>query len=435
MATELYTVDAKGTATFHFHPGQLRAWDSDRRFVFIFAGTQGGKTSFLPWLLWREITRTADPAGGENDYIAATASYDLFKLKLLPSIRECFEYGLRWGRYWPSERIMELADPSTGKFWANHSDDRMWGRIVLRSAVAGGGLESLTARAALLDECGQDGFTLETWEAVLRRLSLHRGRVLAGTTPYNLGWCKTEVYDRWAGGDTDFDVIQFDSTLNPRFSDAEYERAKATMPPWRFAMFYRGMFSRPAGMIYDCWDDALHLVPDFPIPREWPRSVGIDFGAVNTSLIWLAQDLEKDVWYVYRESLEGGQATRDHVKSAERAARYENVIGWWGGAPSEDQQRLDWGQEGVGVMRPPISDVEGGIARVYGLLKPVRLRVFRSCRGLIDEIGMYRRKLDDNQQPTDDILDKRTFHRLDALRYVVSGVTGGVVERAPTIWR
>ena len=66
-------------------------------------------------------------------------------------------------------------------------------RIVLRSANAEGGLESLTGKAAVLDECGQDDFTLEAWEAIQRRLSLSRGRVLGGTTPYNLGWLKTQI--------------------------------------------------------------------------------------------------------------------------------------------------------------------------------------------------------------------------------------------------
>src|SRR5207245_1251149 len=135
-------------------------------FTFVFAGTQGGKTSFGPWWLWREIQETAR-SGELNDYIAATASYDLFKLKFLPALRETFEHVLRIGRYWSGDRIIELADPESGKFLASRSDDRMYGRIILRSAAGGGGMESLTGKAALLDECGQDEFTLETWEAIL----------------------------------------------------------------------------------------------------------------------------------------------------------------------------------------------------------------------------------------------------------------------------
>jgi hypothetical protein len=183
----------------HLHPGQTKAWDSQRRFVFVIAGTQGGKTSFLPWLLHREIEHC-----GDGDYIAATATYDLFKLKLLPEMKRVFCDLLGW-EYSASDRVMTKGER----------------RIILRSANAAGGLESATAKAALLDECGQDDFRLESWEAVQRRLSLSQGRVFAGTTPYNLGWLKTEVFDRWRAGDTDFDVVQFKNIQNPRFPEGQ----------------------------------------------------------------------------------------------------------------------------------------------------------------------------------------------------------------------
>ncbi len=42
---------------------------------------------------------------------------------------------------------MEFRNPHTGQFVAKRSDDKMWGRIILRAATAGsgGGLESATA--------------------------------------------------------------------------------------------------------------------------------------------------------------------------------------------------------------------------------------------------------------------------------------------------
>lgn len=354
---------------------------------------------------------------------------------MLPALRECFEQVLRAGRYRADTRVIELADPDTGRYLSDTRPGDSWGRIILRSAVAKGGLESATARAAWLDECGQDEFTLETWEAVLRRLSLAQGRVLGTTTPYNLGWVKTAVYDRWLAGDPDFEVVQFRSTQNPAFPREEFERARATMPAWRFRMFYEGQFARPAGLIYDCFDEAIHVVEPFDIPREWPRYAGLDFGAVNTALVWLAENPDTNALYAYRESLEGGLSTREHVARAKAAARHETLVAVWGGAGSEDQQRADWGAEGLAVQRPPVADVEAGIARVYGLLKRKRLFVFRTCRGLLDELGSYRRKLDPQGQPLEEIVDKRAFHRLDALRYVASGLTGGRASVTEDFWR
>jgi hypothetical protein len=388
-------------ATIKPHAGQLQAWDSDRRFVFVIAGTQSGKTSFGPWWLYREIKRC-----GDGDYLAVTATYDLFKLKMLPEMQRVF-IGMLTGWSWlAGERVI-----TDGK-----------SRIILRSANTPEGLESATAKAAWLDECGQDNFRLESWEAVQRRLSLYQGRVLGTTTPYNMGWLKTQVYDRWRNGDTDFQVIQFKSTMNPAFPVEEYERAKSVLPAWKFNMFYNGEFTRPAGMIYECFDEKLHKVTPFEIPAEWPRYVGVDFGAVNTALIWLAEDVERKAFYVYRDYLQGNRTTNEHARIALEYAEKERVVKWAGGAKSEKQQRWDWNAAGVPLQEPVISDVEAGIDRVIALFKKKQLFIFDTCAGLLDEIGTYARVLDDMGQPTDKIKDKETFHRLDGLRYVVQHI-------------
>lgn len=416
---QLWNLDANGTLTLDLHEAQSKVWQSDRRFTALIAGTQSGKTSYAPWHLWKWVRQF-----GSGDYLAATASYDLFKLKMLPEMLNTFEHVLRIGRYWAGDKIVELQDPTTGKFWASRADDRMWGRIILRSAQAPGGLESASVLAALLDEAGQDDFTLAAWEAVLRRLSLSQGPVFIGTTPYNLGWIKTEIYDRWRAGHSDYLVVQADSTVNPAFPQAELERARETLPAWKFNMFYRGQFGRPAGMIYGDYDESLHLIDPFPIPLEWPRYVGLDFGANNTAKLWLAEDVARDALYVYRESLEGGKTTQEHVNDALKHATTERVVRWVGGSHSETQQRRDWGAAGIRVHESPIVDVEAGIDRVIQLFKQNRLFIFNTCRGLMDELGRYSRVIDDMGQPTEKIKDKETFHRLDALRYIVGWKLG-----------
>ena len=412
MPSDLVEVVA-GKVSLHLHPGQTKAWESTRRFVFVIAGTQGGKTSFLPWLLNREIG-----VCGDGDYLAVTATYDLFKLKLLPEMKRVFCDLLGW-KYYASDRVMGLGDK----------------RIILRSASAEGGLESTTGKAALLDECGQDDFRLESWEAIQRRLSLSQGRVFGGTTPYNLGWLKTEIFDRWRAGDPDIEVVQFKNLDNPRFPRAEYDRMKRVLPDWKFRMFYDGEFTRPAGMIYSDYDETIHRIPPKHLPLHWPRYVGLDFGAVNTAMVWIAEDPERHVYYLYREYHDGGKSTQGHAKSFFEESKMhledgvwvggENVIRVTGGARSETQQRMDWNAAGVGVLESPIIDVEAGIDRVIELFKTKRLFIFDTCKRLLDEIGTYARELDDSGQPTEKIKNKETFHILDATRYGVSGVAYG----------
>ena len=43
MIGNLYEVDDDGKLKLSLHKGQSKAWESDKRFVFVLSGTQGGK--------------------------------------------------------------------------------------------------------------------------------------------------------------------------------------------------------------------------------------------------------------------------------------------------------------------------------------------------------------------------------------------------------
>lgn len=409
----LWTQPTPTTYKTRFHPGQKRAWQSDKRFVVVLAGTQSGKTSWGPLWLKREIDRR-----GPGDYLAATASYDLFKLKMLPALRECFEQVYGHGRYWSGDRLIELADP-TGHFWAQRVDDPMWGRIILRSAESDAGLESSTALAAWLDEAGHSNFSLSSWEAILRRLSLSEGRALLTTTIYDMGWLKHALYDRFPA-DPAIDIIQFDSIANPAFPRAEWERARATLPHWKFNMFYRGRYERPAGLIYDSFDETADVIDAFPIPANWPRFLGLDFGGVNTAGVFYAEEpgSQPRTFHAYREYLAGGRTAREHAGALLAGERRPICFG---GARSEGQWRQEFLFGGLPVQVPLLSDVEIGIQRVYGAHTQHRIKVHRqSCPGYLNQKRSYRRKLDVRGEPLLEIEDKHAYHFLDAERYVLS---------------
>lgn len=412
---QLWQVLPNGQLDVTPHAGQWRVWKSPARFVAMLAGSQSGKTSFGPLWLWREIQQE-----GPGDYLAVTSTFPLLKLKMLPEFLRLFEQTLKLGTWHGSDRVFTYHDGET--------------RIIFGTASHPESLESATAKGGWLDECGQDDFRLESWEAVNRRTTLHHGRLLMTTTPYNLGWLKQQVYDRWQAGDADYDVIQFESTANPAFPTDEYERLRRTLPAWKFDMFHRGLMARPAGLIYGDFVDTYreeggHKVRPFTIPPEWPRYGGLDFGGVNTARLMLAKDPLANVFYLYAENLDGGKTTAEHAVAAHTATLGTNLIGWYGGSGSEDQQRRDWTAAGIYVQEPPLSTtagtnrdgiVEAGIDRVIALFKTQRLYIFDHCTGTLDELGTYRREFDQvSQEPTKKIKDKANYHRLDALRYVV----------------
>ena len=429
-----------------FHVAQRMGIESEMKIVALIAGTQSGKTSFGPWWLKKEIDKTASQHG-ENDYIVVTSSYPLFRLKLLPSFLYVFEHILGMGRFWTGDKIFELRNPKTGLFEAKKSSDRMWGRVLLLSANSLGGLESTTAKAAWLDEAGQDEFTLKAYQAIIRRLSLHRGRQLFTTTLYNLGWVKSRIIDVAKKGGKEYkhkigeadllhtvneenniELIQYDSILNPEFSLEEFEDARGSMSDDEFKMFYRGIVAKLRSIIYNCFDAETHVVPAFEIPNEWPKGlIGIDPVGQVTAALWLAFDPENNELHIYREYEEPfGKTTYGHVTEILKyCAEDGEVLKVVGGGPSENQARLDWNGSGLPVVAPSITEVWVQIGKVYALFKEGSLLVHDSCPRTISDLGMMKRKEDRHGNMTNTIEDKDTWHLLDALRYIVAWLSMG----------
>lgn len=376
----------------------------------VLAGTQGGKTVFGPLWLHREILQR-----GPGDYMVVTPTYPLLQLKVLPEFLSFFRDRLRLGEHKIVGRTFTFHDGKTNIFFGHAQDPDS--------------LESATAKAAWLDEAGQRKFKLTSWEAIQRRLSIHEGRVLITTTPYDLGWLKQKVFDRWQAGDATFEVIRFDSTSNPAFPRAEFERARTTLPRWKFDLFYRAIFTRPAGLIYDVFDEERHKIPRFKLPDNWQRYLGIDFGGVNTAALFYAEEPGTGKLYLYREYKAGGRTAKEHTQALLDGEPMLPLC--VGGSGSEDQWRAEFQAAGLPVQEPAVTgpdSVEVGIDRVYGTHKRGELFVFEDLEGYLEEKLTYSRKLDDRGEPTEDIEDKSSFHFMDAERYIVGWIKSGLGE-------
>lgn len=141
---------------FDLHAGQTKAWNSTKRFVLVCAGTQGGKTSFYPLWLYREIQER-----GPGDYLIVSPTYPLMQKKSLPEFRSLFENMLQLGRYvGGSDRVWTLNENKyAGLFDTDkHPQDGTPTRVMFGHAQDPESLESATAKAAVLDEAGQKKF-------------------------------------------------------------------------------------------------------------------------------------------------------------------------------------------------------------------------------------------------------------------------------------
>jgi len=423
---ELYSIgepDEHGNVrvTLHLHEAQTKVWEASKvhRFVFYIAGTQGGKTSFGPWWQWDQIQ-----ANGGGDHLAVTASFDLMKLKLLPELLKVYRDTLKVGRWWAGSKVLEIRDPATGEFWAQSADDPMWARVIVRSAQAEGGLESASAISAWLDECGQPKFGMGAWLAILRRLSLSQGKVLGTTTPYDYGWLKREVFDRWQKGDPDYFVVQAASTVNPSFPIEEYEAARQRMSEHRFRMFYQGKFERPEGAVYPSFDESRHGAswPIIHSPGEgWSYIGGLDFGWNHPTCALLGAISPDGTLFVIREHYESNELLGAHFgQLAEWEAQIGTRIQWFAD-PSGKQQIEELCQRGLYVTGAN-RDILAGVDAVTEYLQTDRIKfVIPVVPNLVEEFGEYVWVRDrDTDTPSDKPRDLNN-HAMDALRYMVMG--------------
>lgn len=403
---------------YHFHEGQQKAWLSQKRFILMLAGTRSGKTSFSTIWLKREMRDK-----GPGDYLAAAPTYKILDKALAPAIDSYFGRQLGLGRMNHSPFEFRISQEGHKRLWPNEPYEKQ-SRILFGHADDPESLEAMDARGAVLDEAGQKKFKLASWQAIQRRLSIHQGRALLPTTPYSLGWLYQNIFQRWEQAQQnhpDIDVISFDSRYNPAFPIAEYERAQRELPRWLFDLFYRGRFTRPAGLIYDCFDQTLHSFrADFVIPDEWPRYVGVDFGGINTFATFFAQEMVDgnpiQRFWAYREYYPRlSRSAAEHAKAIlEGEPRIPTVAG---GSRSEGQWRLEFARVGLPIMEPMIVDVHVGVNRAYGMFQRGEILVREDLQNLRDEIQTYSYELDESGRPTNVIDDPHSFHGCDSVRY------------------
>jgi intein/homing endonuclease len=374
--------------------------------------------------------------------LAVSPSFPLLDKKLLPTYQDFFIKTLKIGEYHVQKKRLDVT--------INRDDgSKHVHQIFFASAMNEESLASITANIVHIDEGGMDGFKLKSWREIEARIGSTDGYILITTTIYNWGWLRTQIYDKWLRGSNRIDVIRFESIDNPFYSRVLWNEAKASMPKWLFRMRHCGQYDKPAGMIYDAFDENKHVIDPFEIPLATNRWVGIDPGLVHHATCWAAEiqpyepeymnfpnaDRTNSVFVIYRTSLTGSttatKSNAEHAKEAIEQDDYSAVKGWFGGSKAEKYFRGDYLKEGIEVHPPQFSEVDSGINALYKLMKQNRFYVFSDQKMLLypDEttgedrsIQAYSHPLDEFGNPTDGIAEKEKYHLLDCLRYLFLGV-------------
>jgi len=204
-----------------------------------------------------------------------------------------------------------------------------------------------------------------------------------------------------------------------REGNSEYERNLSQLDGVDFRRLRMGDWDvRRTGRVYHAFPGPGPDVSALDLSKAAGFYHAHDFGAVNQ--VWgLFAKIEGKYYMIHEQKLpEGTTAARAAMIKAHFANR--KIVAGYGGAKSEDQQRLDYGKEGVVIRGPVISDVESQINMANRLFEKGELIICANCVYTIDQLENSVR------DEKEGIQDKAQWHYCDVIRYFAAGAGKGV---------
>lgn len=170
-----------------------------------------------------------------------------------------------------------------------------------------------------------------------------------------------------------------------------------------------------SGLVYHAFKNVGPLSTELDYTKASGYYHANDFGAVNEAF-GLFVKIEDKYYLIYEAILpEGTTERRAELMKAHFAGR--KIVGGWGGAPSEKQQRLDYSAKGIAIRQPPIDDVESQIRLANNMLDNGTLVICSDMTQTIDQLENCVRDAKEGIQ------DKSIWHHLDVLRYFATGIS------------
>lgn len=219
-----------------------------------------------------------------------------------------------------------------------------------------------------------------------------------------------------ANGDRAFVMAGWDDV--PHLDEESKARMHAEAEPHLKDARSKGIPTLGSGAIYPV-PEAQIVVPDFEIPRHWPRAYGLDVGWNCTAATFGAIDRDSDVVYLYSQHHQGQQEPSTHVAAIQARGKWipGTIDPASRGRSQKDGEQLLQIYTDLGLnLTPADNSRESGLYEVHQRLATGRLKVFKSLNKWLAEYRIYRRDEKGNVVKKDD-------HAMDATRYlVVSGL-------------
>lgn len=300
--------------------------------------------------------------------------------------------------------------------------------IELKGADAQDSLRGSKLYFVVLDEYASMKRTV--WEEIIRpsMADVPGSKAIFIGTPAGMHNHFKTLYDKANSGKAkDWKAWTFKTSDNPYVSKEELEEIRKTTEINTFKQEYEAEFVEMAGAIYPMFKREIHTISPFEIPEHYERVVGMDWGMRNATAIVFAAVSEKGEIIIY-DSLYGNGKTVSQWADIIKARHDYEEITQWIIDPAALSQAREFGNFGINFISynpetlKKINDVNIGINLVQQYLLEGKIKIFKHCDVLIDQMEQYqwepsnsRLDLDPRPKPL-----KKDDHAVDALRYLVS---------------
>lgn len=388
---------------------------SDAKTTLLCTGIQFGKTTagaiWMKRLMHNYTSR-------DDTFIITSPNYKILKQSTLPAFLRHMD---GYGEYKAGDAVFEMNNG---------------GVCYMRTATEPDSIVGITnVRGIWGDEAGK--YSLYFWENMQARSSFRDCPILLTTSPYSTNWIYKELIKGSKSGQRpDVKLIQASSNENPHFPKDEFERRRRTMDPLRFAALYLGEFNRMHGLVYECFDDKVHVIEPFQLPAGTKYFGGIDWGYTDPFVLQIIALTPSGHMFLISEFYKTRMTLPDQILLAKQKKQIFDIQTFYAD-PSSPGSIEEFNRAGLTCV-PANNDIRRGIDTLYERISSGFLRVFRNQAPMtLDEIENYHYPEPEDLDPDEDSKDHlpvgQDDHCLDALRYVVISVHRSGERRAPKV--
>lgn len=267
-----------------------------------------------------------------------------------------------------------------------------------------------------------------------------KGEIFGTMTPLKgLTWVYNEIYlnDR---KDENVWHIEMEWADNPYLDKEEIEAMSKSLSQEELESRRYGKFMQCGGLVYNEFQESVHVIEPFAVPKEWYDNISIDPGLNNPlSAHWYAQDYDGNV-YVIAEHFDKGKDVAYHagrIKEISKRLDWHHQNGKLCALiDSAATQRtlassksvVDLFYENDILVNPKVNkDMFSGINKVKSYLKDgegkAHLFIFKNCVNLIEEIKGY-------WWGDEDVPIKKDDHCLDEMRYYIMNINKPPIRKS-----